>query len=481
MSGEATIRRGVRNAHYAAIPNHVFEDARLSMEARWLLSYLLSKPDNWTVVIGDIVKKGNCGRDKARKMIAELVETGYAEREQTRAGGKFGPTVLVIFDEPRRPGVANTDARDVSDTSELTDAFDASETADAPEAADTSCSSGGSDAASKSVAYLPQTELPSPAKPSPVLPEPVKSALSNNLNLAKTDSYQGEGAREPAGDGRGAADVDDRATRRLERARIGEQFDIWFKLWPRPGNPDFARNAWFALSAGERETCIERTPAYLAWAAREDLTVPAVYLKARAWREVPEGWTGRQAQSTAQTDTYARTHPHSYVDACSQTNPQTRSSTHVIAKVCGKLWMGRHFQALLCEPTGQLVMTAFDERRIASGAISQEALAWEKRRDHGWPLVSKMRDLAGRNEPFKTTTDILPLVTSFERVECGSPLFAAWRRLHERRGWMFVDGLSDWICFPAINPKEHDLDVAVEAALDHFITSLSKGRTHDAA
>ncbi|MUO42191.1 MULTISPECIES: hypothetical protein [Rhizobium/Agrobacterium group] len=478
MSGEATIRRGVRNAHYAAIPNHVFEDARLSMEARWLLSYLLSKPDNWTVVIGDIVKKGNCGRDKARKMIAELVETGYAEREQTRAGGKFGPTVLVIFDEPRQPGSVNTDAYDVSDTSGPTDAFDASETADAPEAADTSCSSGGSDAAdaaSKSVAFLPQTELPSPAEPSPVLPAPGKSALSNNLNLAKTDSYQGEGAREPAGDGRGVADVDDRAARRLARARIGEQFDIWFKMWPRPGNPDFARNAWFALSAGERETCIERTPAYLAWTAREDLSAPAVYLKARAWREMPEGLAGRQGQSHA----YARTHPH--VDACAQADPQTRSSTHVIAKVCGKLWMGRHFQALLCEPTGQLVITAFDERRITSGAVSREALAWEKRRDHGWPLVSKMHDLAGRNEPFKTTTDILPLVSSFETVERSSPLFAAWRRLHERRGWMFVDGLSDWICFPAIDQQQPDLDVAVEAALDHFTTSLSKGRTHDAA
>ncbi|MGV1952416.1 helix-turn-helix domain-containing protein [Agrobacterium vitis] len=484
MSGEATIRRGVRNAHYAAIPNHVFEDARLSMEARWLLSYLLSKPDNWTVVIGDIVKKGNCGRDKARKMIVELVETGYAEREQTRAGGKFGPTVLVIFDEPRQPGSANTDACDVSDTSEPTDASCAFETADASDASDTSCHSdgfAGADAASKSVAYLPQTELPSPAESSPVLPAPVKSALSNNLNLAKTDSYQGEGAREPAGKVRDAADVDDRAARRLERARIAAQFDIWFKLWPRPGNPDFARNAWFALSADEREACIERTPAYLAWAAREDLTVPAVYLKARAWREVPEGLTGRQDQSHARMHTDARTHPHSHVHACAQTDLHTRSSTHVIAKVCGKLWIGRHFQALLCEPTGQLVMTAFDERRIASGAISREALAWEKRRDHGWPLVSKMHDLAGRNEPFKTAADILPLVTSFETVERSSALFAAWRRLHERRGWMFVDGLSDWICFPAINPKEHDLDVAVEAALDHFTTSLSKGRTHDAA
>ncbi len=90
MSSEQTIRRGVRNARYAAIPNHVFEDERLSMEARWLLGYLLSKPDNWTVVIGDITRRGNCGRDKARKMIAELVELGYAEREQVRDDGKFG-------------------------------------------------------------------------------------------------------------------------------------------------------------------------------------------------------------------------------------------------------------------------------------------------------------------------------------------------------------------------------------------------------
>ena len=58
MSQEATIRRGVRNTRYAANPNHVFEDMRLSMEARWLLGYLLSKPDNWTVIQKDIAKKG---------------------------------------------------------------------------------------------------------------------------------------------------------------------------------------------------------------------------------------------------------------------------------------------------------------------------------------------------------------------------------------------------------------------------------------
>jgi hypothetical protein len=100
MREEPTIRRGVRNARYAAIPNHVFEETRLSMEARWLLGYLLSKPDNWTVVLRDISNKGNCGRDKARRMIAELVELGYAQKEQARDGGRFSALSLVIYDEP---------------------------------------------------------------------------------------------------------------------------------------------------------------------------------------------------------------------------------------------------------------------------------------------------------------------------------------------------------------------------------------------
>ncbi|MCF1450759.1 helix-turn-helix domain-containing protein [Agrobacterium vitis] len=460
MSGEATIRRGVRNARYAAIPNHVFEDARLSMEARWLLSYLLSKPDNWTVVIGDIVRKGNCGRDKARKMIAELVETGYAEREQTRADGKFGATVLVIFDEPRQavPDVSdNTDASDVSDNTGASDnaynadTSDASGNADASNASAKSDGSDGSDAPTKTVAFLPQTETPSPAKPSPVLPATVKSAPSNNLDLAKTDSYQGEGVCEPVLQGDAVPVVDDKAAKRTGRARIGRQFDAWYKLWPKPGSPEFARNAWFALSAEERDACIDRTPAYLAWAKRDDLTAPAVYLKARAWTDLPDHLAA------------------------------TQEPARVVAKPCGKLWMGRRLEALLSDPTGPFFITAFDERRIATGAISREAMIWEKRREHGWPLVVKMQDRALRGEPFVTSADLLPLVAGFVGVKPDSDLFAAWRRLHERRGWMFIDGRCEWNYFPPVDPAEPDLDAAVEAALQHFKISLSEGRTHDAA
>ncbi|BCH65849.1 helix-turn-helix domain-containing protein [Agrobacterium vitis] len=238
---------------------------------------------------------------------------------------------------------------------------------------------------------------------------------------------------------------------REELRKIDLAFKRWYPTWPNydKSSDTAARKAWFALTADQRAACIEKTPAYILWIGKGTFTFAAVFLRDRAWEKMPEVAPAVQ--------------------------------THATAKVCGKLWMGRRLETLLCEPTGQFAFTAFDNRRLASGAISREALVWEKRREHGWPLVSRMRDLARRNEPFVTSVDLLPLVASFERVESGSTLFAAWKRLHERRGWMFVEGLRDWNYFPPIDPDQPDLDAAVEAALDHFQTSLSEGRTHDAA
>lgn len=155
MSEDATIRRGVRNARYTTVPNHVFEDDRLSMEARWLLGYLLSKPDDWTVRLGDIRKKGGCGRDKARAMVAELVKAGYAEKEPARKDGKFNGLCLVIYDEPR----------DVSGAEE------------------------------PSVASLPQ-----PEKPSTVLPSPVNPPLVKTEELATPEEPEREAREREHGD-----------------------------------------------------------------------------------------------------------------------------------------------------------------------------------------------------------------------------------------------------------------------------------------
>lgn len=218
------------------------------MEARWLLGYLLSKPDNWTVVVGDIVKRGNCGRDKARKMIAELVQHGYAEREQTRDDGKFGASVLVIFDEPR-----------------------------AGKACDSHAENAG-------VAFLPQTDLPATAKPSPDSPAPVKSAHSNNLEIVNTDHTKEREARE-RGDGKQednpAADAaPDMASlvKRVKAMEMGAKPRYSGEAWKgaQGSSTLWAAQRFAELSPAEREQAERLRDAYLAECARQGVKPVAI-------------------------------------------------------------------------------------------------------------------------------------------------------------------------------------------------------------
>jgi hypothetical protein len=237
MREEPTIRRGVRNARYAAIPNHVFEETRLSMEARWLLGYLLSKPDNWTVVLRDISNKGNCGRDKARRMIAELVELGYAQKEQARDGGRFSALSLVIYDEP----------------------FPAE--------------------AVESVASLPQTENPSTVNPSTEKPATANPPLVITDNLEKTD-YSSERARENDEDGR------------ENRKSVERAFKRAFHQWPTAisdSEPDAFR-AWSDLTPDERQSAFEDAQRYIEAAkatGRKHVCSHAVYLREKRWEKLP--------------------------------------------------------------------------------------------------------------------------------------------------------------------------------------------------
>lgn len=236
MKEEATIRRGARNARYAAIPNHVFEEVRLSMEARWLLGYLLSKPDNWTVVLRDIINKGNCGRDKARRMIAELVELGYAQKEQARDSGRFSALSLVIYDEPF--------------ASEVTE----------------------------SVASLPQTENPSTVNPSTEKPAPVNHPLVITDNLEKPD-YRSE---------RGASANDQEDRKKIEKA--------YWKLvrsWPKLDGTPQAKwfDSWLALTPEERIQAAEKRDAWvelLRSNGRDHIHVPGTYFENKLWEQVPD-------------------------------------------------------------------------------------------------------------------------------------------------------------------------------------------------
>lgn len=82
------IIRGSKKGGYTKISNLTINDKRLSWEARGLLAYLLSKPDDWCVSVVNIINSGPAGINKVRRILKELEKFGYLQR--TRVQGEDG-------------------------------------------------------------------------------------------------------------------------------------------------------------------------------------------------------------------------------------------------------------------------------------------------------------------------------------------------------------------------------------------------------
>lgn len=99
MSDKTYIRRSKHDKEnpYMMLRRETAQNKGLSYEALGLLTYLLSKPDDWRVQIGDLQrgkKHGllthTAGRDKVRTLLDELCEKGYARREAQRHDPETG-------------------------------------------------------------------------------------------------------------------------------------------------------------------------------------------------------------------------------------------------------------------------------------------------------------------------------------------------------------------------------------------------------
>ena len=87
-------------ARYFVVDNAVFSEARLSWDARGLMGYLLSKPDDWRVRLYDLVAHGPAGVHKIQRMLRELEDAGYLHRKRVkRANGAFD-WETIVFETP---------------------------------------------------------------------------------------------------------------------------------------------------------------------------------------------------------------------------------------------------------------------------------------------------------------------------------------------------------------------------------------------
>lgn len=95
-----SIIRVKKDEKYFTASNEPFIDKRLSWEARGLMGYLLTKPNNWQVRISDLESQGEAGNHKIKRMLAELRTYGYMNRIRiTLEGGKFD-WITEVYESP---------------------------------------------------------------------------------------------------------------------------------------------------------------------------------------------------------------------------------------------------------------------------------------------------------------------------------------------------------------------------------------------
>jgi hypothetical protein len=98
---EQTVFRVIHTSEYFSMARSSAQDRELSWEARGMLAYLLSKPDDWLVRVADLQQQ--CGRDKAKAILAELEKAHYIRVERGAHNpetGEFATNTYYVYETP---------------------------------------------------------------------------------------------------------------------------------------------------------------------------------------------------------------------------------------------------------------------------------------------------------------------------------------------------------------------------------------------
>ena len=68
------IIKGKFQTQYVQVSNKTAQDNNLSFEARGLLVFMLSLPEDWVIHKSWLIEQTSAGRDKIQRMVNELVK-----------------------------------------------------------------------------------------------------------------------------------------------------------------------------------------------------------------------------------------------------------------------------------------------------------------------------------------------------------------------------------------------------------------------
>ena len=111
---EKTIFKIRHDNEFTIVCNKIFNNPKLSWRAKGLLSYLLSKPENWSVYVNNISKDSSDGITSTSSGMNELIKEGYISKQQTRSeDGKFNGYIYRVYENP---GKAKDELAEIRET-----------------------------------------------------------------------------------------------------------------------------------------------------------------------------------------------------------------------------------------------------------------------------------------------------------------------------------------------------------------------------
>jgi len=97
---EQFINKSTLKDNYSVIPNNMLNDEGLDSDCLAVMVYLLSKPSNWIVKPTNIQNRFSFGKDKAYRIINQLIKRKYIVREEHRLEGKYSSFTYYVYDSP---------------------------------------------------------------------------------------------------------------------------------------------------------------------------------------------------------------------------------------------------------------------------------------------------------------------------------------------------------------------------------------------
>ncbi len=104
-----TIYRINKKDNYVVLDKGFLQDKTLSWQAKGLLAYMLSLPNDWVFNMKDLQNRSKNGRDATYRIMKELIEAGYVTRVENRDGGKFEKVEYIVYEVKQSPRTENPD------------------------------------------------------------------------------------------------------------------------------------------------------------------------------------------------------------------------------------------------------------------------------------------------------------------------------------------------------------------------------------